>query len=380
MDFLKLDSFIKSQTEKGIPGCAVIVYKDGKEVYSGQAGYHDKEKGILYSVDSLINLYSTTKLITCVSALQLYEQGKFTLNEPVSKYLPEFSEMTVKTKDEKGNQKIVPAKNQILIKHLFTMTAGFNYDVFAEDITNRVKELGGNFPTREICTVLSKRPLDFEPGTHWSYSLCHDVIGALVEVISGEDFESYVQKNILKPLGMNDTTFVRSEELYNKMARQYKFNDEKNIAEEISKENVLIPGKGYYSGGAGLISNATDYIKFAVALANNGLGLNGYRVISKATISLMKENFLDEQCMKDIGTWSQIAGYGYGLGVRTLVDRQEGGLNAPLGEFGWSGMAGTYVVIDTENNLAVFYSQQMDNSLEWYTAPRLKNIVYSCID
>lgn len=257
------------------------------------------------------------------------------------------------------------------------MTAGFDYNLNSESVKKYQKETEGKFPTRMIAKALSEQPLGFEPGTRWNYSLCHDVLGAFIEVVSGMKFSEYLKKNIFEPLGMNDTGFERNEKIYSQMFPQYLFDNETQKANEIGKEaSNFVLGTEYESGGAGLISTADDYIKFADALANGGVGKDGIRILSPRTIDLMRENRLSESVIKDFN-WVQLAGYGYGLGVRTMMNRGKGGAIGQVGEFGWGGAAGAYVMIDPDNNISVFYGQHMLNNLEPFIHPRIRNLVYS---
>jgi len=375
MDFTKLKLFMDKITEWRVPGADCAVYYKNQPVFRYSAGYADIKSKRPFTSNELFFLYSTSKVITCTAALQLFEKGGFLMSDPLCEYLPEFSEMYIK---KTGSDELIKAHNEIKIRDLFTMSAGLTYDINSPSLRKIKKESQGKCPTREVIKALAQEPLVFEPGTHWNYSLCHDVLGGLIEVISGKKFSEYLQENIFNRLEMKDTGFYLTEEKRQRMATQYQFNDEKNCSEEILLNNVYKLGTEYESGGAGLISSANDYIKFANALCNNGKAENGRQILSRNTIDLMRTNHLGETSLKDFN-WSQMIGYGYGLGVRTMIDKAKGGSLSPIGEFGWGGAAGTYVIIDPENELSVFYAQHMLNSQEPYIHPRIRNIVYSCI-
>lgn len=379
MDFKELEAFLDYITKWRIPGADCRVYYKNEPVFRYSAGYADVKTKKPITPDNLYFLYSTSKVITCTAALQLFEKGKFLLTDPVCEYLPEFKEMYVQKIMENSEVQITKASNSIKIRDLFTMSAGLTYVLDAPSIQNVKKKTGNRCPTREIIKAFAGDPLVFEPGTHWNYSLCHDVLGGLIEVISGMKFSEYLSENIFKPLEMKDTGFYLNDDKRQRMASQYRFNDEKNIAEEIPFENEYVLGSEYESGGAGLISSADDYMKFANALTNDGKAQNGERILGRRTIDLMRTNQLDETCLKDFN-WAQLGGYGYGLGVRTLIDRAEAGSLSPLGEFGWCGAAGAYVLIDPDNRVTVFYVQHLRNNQEPYVHPRIRNIVYNCLD
>lgn len=260
------------------------------------------------------------------------------------------------------------------------MTSGYNYGTDSEAVSKVKRETDGKCPTRDMVRAFAEIPLVAEPGTHWIYGISHDILAGLVEAVVGEHFRDYVRHVIFEPLEMNDSCFgAPSERLLARMARQYSFDDEKNRAVPSDNSNAFVFGTDYDSGGAGLISTVDDYIKFAYAMANGGVGANGAKILSSRTIELMRQNALNDDEMRDI-TVGQYRGYGYGLGVRTMVNPSVGGSLGPVGEFGWAGAAGAWVMIDPENRLAAFYCMHMLNNQEMYTVNRLRNIIYSCLD
>ena len=378
MDFTKVTNYLESLQSVGIPGADLAIYLKGKEVYRHQTGFADLDTRTLIAPDTLYPFYSMTKVITCVCALRLFEEGIFSLYNPLSEYLPEFKEMNVKTVRENGEVQIEPAVNQIRIVDLFTMSSGISYNITPE-FEKLSKKTKGNFTLKEFSEAVSKDPLYFEPGTHWLYSFSHDILGRLIEVLSGKTLGEYFYENIFDPLGMNDTFFRLPKEKEKRIATCYEY-DEKNKKYK-KQENLPIRFDldcKYESGGAGLISTVDDYSKFANALCAGGTAANKYRVLGKPTIELMRTNHLDEVRMEDYN-WIHHKGYGYGLGVRTMVDKAAGGSNSNIGEFGWSGMAGTYVLMDPSIDLTYVYAQQLIPSKEEYVAPRLRSVVYGCL-
>ncbi len=379
MNFKLLEEFLDQITEWRIPGADCAVYYKNKPVFRHRSGYADIQSKKPVTADTLYYLYSTSKVITCAAALQLFEKGKFLMSDPVWEYLPEFREMYIQRHRENGEAERVKAVNSINVRDLFMMTAGLTYDLNTPSIQAAKDETQGRCPTREIVKAIAKDPLRFEPGTHWNYSLCHDVLGGLVEVVSGRNFGRYLQENIFEPLEMKDTGFHPSEERKRRMATQYNFDEETKTVREEGLTNVFVLGSEYESGGAGLVSSVDDYMKFANALCNHGKAPNGEQILCKHTIELMKTNHLNGALLEDFN-WIQMVGYGYGLGVRTMIDKAKGGSLSPAGEFGWPGAAGAYALIDQENELSVFYAQHMLNSQEPYVHPRLRNIVYNCLE
>ncbi|MBQ2434488.1 MAG: beta-lactamase family protein [Clostridia bacterium] len=377
MDFTNLKAFLNEIAEEKIPGCDLAVYMRHKPVFRHQAGFADREKGIGIRGDETYFGYSVTKLLTCVCALTLFEKGAFLMSDPIREYLPEFSDMTVAEIDPAGKINFRPAKRDITFRDLFTMTAGLDYNLNTEDIAKAVRETGGQAPTREIMKAIAKAPLSFDPGERWQYSLCHDVLGGLIEVISGMRFETYMKKTLFEPLEMKSSALHLTDALEKRLAMQYMNEDEKGIR-PIGAQNPYVLGPAYDSGGAGLVTTVEDYIRFADMLAMGGVGLTGERILSKAAVDLMRTNHLNDTQMKDFN-WIQMTGYGYGLGVRTMIDRTRGSLS-PAGEFGWGGAAGAYVLIDPEREMSVYFAEHMRNSLEPFIHPRIRNILYTCLE
>ena len=338
--FQKLKKFCDSFLTLGVPGFDLIIYKGGNCVLRYMNGYSDLENRVKINGEERYNIYSCSKVITCTAALQLWERGLFSLEDKLSSYMPEFKEMKVKTDDV-----IKKAQNEILIKHLFEMTAGFSYNCFSPQLKKAVYETNGKCPTREVMKYLAKEPLLFEPGDRWEYSLCHDVLAALVEVVSGEKFEDYVKKNIFDVVGMNNSTFMLPDTEINTIAPQYRFENGKavNIGKPILNYKL---GSGYASGGAGCISTVEDYMKFLE-------GLRTYKFLKPETVELMTKDRLTEEQKKTY--WIKNT-HGYGLGVR-----------CPKGDkryidFGWGGAAGAYLAIDVENEISVYFATHLLSS------------------
>lgn len=329
------DFFIKT----GIPGFDLIVYKDGKCVLRYMGGYADPESKTPMTGKEKYHIYSCSKLFTCVAAMQLWEKGLFRLEDKLSDYIPAFKDMSVQTKT--GIQK---AKNPILIQHLFSMTSGMTYDLQTPALKEYYEACNYTCPTLELVQEFAKTPLAFEPGEGWLYGLSHDVLAALVEILSGEKFEVYVKKNIFEPLGITHSDFVHPIEDWNGFARQFRYDETSETCEPYD-ENPYRPCKGYASGGAGCVSTVEDYIKFLEALRVGDV------ILKKETIAMMAIDRLTpkQRAMRVAGTEHT----GYGLGMRTP---REG---YPNTEFGWGGAAGAFASVDPVNNITIFYAQHV---------------------
>ena len=373
MNKQKLDAVLEHITELGTPGCSMIIHKDHEEIYRGKAGVNDTETNSPIEYDAIVNLYSSSKVITCVAMMQIIGNGKVLLDDPLYKYLPEFKNVQVRDHDSHGREFLRAPVRDITIRHLMTMSAGLDYDLGSEPIRRVRERTGGRCPTVETMRELATKPLLFDPGEHYEYSLCHDVLGAVIEVCSGMSFGEYLKKNIFEPLEMNDTTFHLTDEQKKRLACQYRYNGETGKVDKITTDCAYILGTEYESGGAGIFSTLDDYGKFVDALACGGVGKNGARIISEDMLSLMHENqFTDAVRYADFAH----AGYGYGLGVRTHIDRGASGCPAPLGEFGWGGAAGTQMIIDPVNHISMFYLQHMLMT-PFILRDRIANVMYS---
>ena len=373
MDFTKVRDFLNSLSGIGIPGADLAIYQNGREIFRHQTGFSDLEAKTPITPETLYPFYSMTKIITCVAALRLYEEGRFLLTDPLHKYLPEFKEMKVKPANSDTSQ--VPAKNPIRIVDLFTMSTGFSYDV----TENLSKLFQHNYTVKEFISAISKDALYFEPGTRFRYGFSHDILAGLIEVLSGKTLGEYFRDNILAPLGMEDTFFIVPKEKQHRFVTCYTYSDaeQKHKRSEKYPGDFFNPGYKYESGGGGLVSTVDDYAKFANTLCAGGTAPDGYRLLAKGTIDLMRTNHLDAVGLKDFYA-PQHAGYGYGLGVKTMLDPAAGGSNSMEG-YGWAGFAGTYVRIDPSMGLVFVYAQHLVPSREDYVYPRLRNIIYGCM-
>lgn len=386
MDFTNLKNFLDHLTSWRIPGNGVKVCLEGKEVFSYTSGYADVENKIPMTLDHYVNIYSCSKVATVTAALQLYEQGKYLLDDPLYEFIPEYKEMYIS-----GENGLRKAEKPITLRHLFTMTSGLTYNRDTQAFQKAREMTGGKMDTLSVIRCLASDPLAFEPGERWNYSLSHDVLAAVVEVISSKRFSQYVKENIFDPLDIK--AVYHNETVRDKMAMQYEYIDG-NAGTMIDQQaGKAVGGDGYYkpvglgaildlgpeydNGGGGITTTIDDYSKFCVALANGGVGATGEKILSAGTIDLLRTNQLNEHQLKYL-TWPQLKGYGYGLGVRTLIDKAAGS-TGNLGEFGWGGAAGATVLVDPALKLSVFYAHHMLNPQEDYYQPRLRNVVYSCI-
>lgn len=371
-----LVDYLNSLEQCGIPGCDCAVIKNHEVIFRHTTGYADSSRKQPLTEKNTYWLYSATKLLTCTAVMQLIDKGFITLDTPVSDILPEYKNLKVKT-----GKDIVPAKNQMTIRHLMSMQSGLNYNLEAPSIIKIKKDTNNEATTRQVIEALANEPLDFEPGTHFQYSLSHDVLGAVIEVVSGQKLGEYFADHIFRPLGMKNTGFELTPESKASMSQQFEFDMKTMTSSPVPNQNRYALTKNYESGGAGLISTVNDYLLFLDAMCHGGVSKEGYRLASMKSIDSMRQNQLNENSKKDFDLWGR-RGYSYGLGVRTLIENEKSGVKSPLGEFGWDGAAGAYALIDVTNNLAVFYIQHVLNCEYVYNVihPRVRDLTYEMLE
>lgn len=355
MNFTAVTEYVEKvlRAEMGVPGCDLRIMQDHKVLLRYQSGVSDYAGRVPVSDRDLYFMYSCTKPMTCAAAMQLVEQGVIGLDDPVERYLPEFSNVFLL----KNGKKVKP-QNTMTVRHLFTMTAGLDYNRETEPILRTVRE-NPQAGTMEIVNAFAQSPLSFEPGERFQYSLCHDVLAAVVEAASGMRFSEYLKKNIWDPIGMTETGFRLPEEKKSRLCAQYEAECPGRM-HVFPMENDFQLSDNYESGGAGLYCTAEDYSRFADAMACGGVGQTGARILRPETIDRMRTEQLRSFTVQSDFSCAAGPGYGYGLGVRTLIDRSEG-QRSPIGEFGWDGAAGSYVMIDPENKISIFFAMHVRN-------------------
>lgn len=381
MDFTPLIEFMNHITQQVAPGNAVCVYHRNAEVFRYSSGFADVEDQHPMSEDALLNIYSCSKPATVVAALQLVEQGLCRLDDPLHLYIPAYAQMQVM---DEGILR--PAKNPITLRHLFTMQAGMDYDINHPVLHVVRQKTDGQMDTLEVAKALAEKPLLFEPGTRWNYSLCHDVLAAVVEIVSGQRFQDYMRQNIFEPLGMERVYYHQTPQLRQKMAAQYQWEggaDDLVIAQstgvqngrgsltKIGPENVFVFGPAYDSGGAGIVTSVREYAKLADALACYGIGATGNTILRPQTLELLRKNQLSSNALRYFD-WPQLYGYGYGLGMKTR-------LTGSHRDMGWGGAGGATIFVDPDIELGVFYAHHMLNPQESYYQPLLRQAIYRCI-
>ena len=339
-----------------IAGAVGLIAREGKMVYHKSFGYRDIESKAPMSSDVIFRIASMTKPITSVAAMMLWEEGRFQLRDPISKFLPEFADMEVALPVEPGDSargpyKIAEALRPITIQQLLTHTAGLanpyrgvTLDLYNDLRTNR--KPGGT--VGDYVTALAKLPLNFEPGERWEYGPATDVVGRLVEVLSGMTLAQYFETKIFRPLGMEDTYFYLPRSKVPRLAALYRPNDDGKIElQDKPDENsrwVKEPHV-YFSGGGGLVSTTADYFRFHQMMLNGG-ELDGVRILGPRTVRLMTSNHTG-----DLAIWLRGAGYGFGIGYSVSLDQGQSAMPSAEGTYNWGGAYCTVFWVDPADQL-----------------------------
>ena len=342
----------------GIPGLDCVVLRRGECIFRYQSGFSDEEKTRRIDGSELFNIYSCSKLITCTAALMLVEKDIIRLDDAVHEYLPEFKRMR-----KIVDGKVEDVKNTMTLRHLFTMTAGLTYNVDSENIKRGIAETRGTMPTREAMKYLACDPLAFEPGSSWLYSLCHDVLGAVVEVVSGRRFSEFVKENIFDPVGMKRATFLLPEDKLSQVAAQYRYDPESGQYISCGPQIQITKfGSEYESGGGGCVSTVDDYIAFLEALRE-------FRLLKAETIARMTAPQISRAADEAYLQRHKNHNYSYGLGVRCPRP------GSVAGDYGWTGAGGAFLAICPREEISIFYVQHVLKSV---TRP-LRGRIRSCI-
>ncbi|MBO4697398.1 MAG: beta-lactamase family protein [Lachnospiraceae bacterium] len=376
MNFEKITKYLDSLPETyGLPSVDVIIMKDHEQVYRHMAGTTDTEHKKPVDEKAQYLVFSMTKIQTMTALMQLVERGKVSLDDEVAKYLPAYGKLFVAERFE-DQLRIVPAKRPMLIRHLVSMQSGLDYDLGREGIAYALRKYGPDATTRQIVESFPLTPLVFHPGDSFLYSLSHDVVAAIIEVVSGMKFSEYLTEHIWKPLGMNRTRFFMKEGQEKDLAQQFIWEDEKIVPMENDCNYRL--SDAYESGGAGLVSCTEDYAVLADALACGGVAKNGYRVLTEESIETIRTDLLSERGHEEIEKNMGRVGYGYGVGMQVLLDPEAIGSPAKAGVFGWDGAAGSCTIMSPETRTSLVFSMHVRSFGPAYGEihPRLRDLLF----
>ncbi len=350
---------MQSYIDQGkLAGTLTLVARNGKIVYLNAQGMQDKEAGIAMTDDTIFRIYSMTKPVTAVAAMTLWEQGKFHMFDPISKYLPELANMKVYVSGSGDDMIVEDAKSPIRIIDLFMHTSGFSYgfsnsevDKLYQKMLSKPDELNRD----NILTKFAELPLTHQPGTAWNYGVSTDIIGFLVEKLSGKKLGEYMQETIFRPLGMKDTDFYVPADKVDRLTQIYTADKTgQTIVMENEPVGDFMSDPKIHNAGGGLVSTMRDYFTFGQMMLNGG-EINGVRILGRKTVEYMSSNHLP----KNLIPYSKTSqGEGYGLAMSVTVDPEMVGFMASKGDFGWGGAASTYFRVDPEEQIVMISMAQ----------------------
>jgi CubicO group peptidase (beta-lactamase class C family) len=350
----RLNDAMKSLVEQGrLAGTVTVVSRHGKVVEFDANGKRDIAGNAPMQKDSIFRIYSMSKPITGVAMMMLFEEGKWQLNDPVAKYIPEFAGMKVYGTDASNNMVLKDQAHPVTMRELLSHSGGFTYGIFSNTPVDKLQReadvLNINNTLDEFIKRVAKLPLNAQPGTEWHYSISVDIQGYIVQKLSGMPFEEFLEKRIFKPLAMVDTGFYVPKDKLGRFAEMYSYDKDGKLVPVSAKEGLnhdFSAKPAFPSGGGGLVSTATDYMRFCQMLLNGGQ-LDGVRLLSPKTVELMHTNMLPP------GLTVFAPGAGFGLDFAVYTDSVAAGGYYGKDTFWWGGAAGTWFWIDPVNDLIV---------------------------
>ncbi|WBC14261.1 serine hydrolase [Micromonospora sp. WMMA1998] len=388
----RIDEHFARYVDDGrLAGWQIVVTRRGEIAHSATYGLRDREAGTPVEADTLWRIYSMTKPITSVAAMMLWEEGRFELNDPVSRWLPEFADVRVYDKGSVLKPYTVPATEPIRIWHLLTHTAGLTYGFAQVSVVDGLYRAAGfdlgvpaGADLAAASAGLARLPLLFQPGTSWNYGVSTDVLGRLVEVVSGQSLDAFFAERILRPLGMTDTRWWVDAADAKRLAALYAphpATGQAVRADGIGRAALAEPS--WHSGGGGLVSTAADYHRFTQFLLRGG-ELDGVRLLGPRTLRFMTRNHLPGG--RDLASFSPegfsetvLDGIGFGLGFAVVLDPVPSRVPSSVGEYYWGGMASTAFWVDpVEEVTALLFTQLMPSST-YPLRGQLRQLVYSAL-
>jgi CubicO group peptidase (beta-lactamase class C family) len=392
----RVDAHFARYVDDGrLPGWLLAVSRHGRLAHVSYRGMRDMEAGLPVAPDTLWRLYSMTKPVTSVAAMMLYEEGGLALTDPVSAFIPSFADVRVYAGGSDLRQVTAPATEPVRVWHLLTHTAGLTYGfhrVHPVDAMYRAAGFEwGSPPGTDLagaCDTWAGFPLLFQPGTEWNYSVATDVLGRVVEVVSGQSLEEFFATQILRPLGMTGTTFWVDGEDTARMAALYTPGTDGSASRLDAMGNAVLRRPGMLSGGGGLVATAGDYHRFTQMLLHRDDSpageLDGVRLLSPRTVGYMARNHLPggldlEGFGRPLYAEAPFRGIGFGLGFAVVIDPVRGQVICSEGELSWGGAASTAFWIDRREQMTVCFYTQLLPSSAYRIRPQLRQLIYQAL-
>ncbi len=372
-----------------VAGTQTLVARAGEVCYLQSEGLMDRERNLPMADDAIFRIYSMSKPVTSVALMMLYERGLFSLTDPVHRFIPQWRKLQVFQGGSWPLFQTEPCAAPMTIRDLLTHMSGLTYGFMrATNVDYAYRKLGvqvhrPGYTLKDMIDELAGLPLEFSPGTAWNYSVSTDVVGYLVEVISGQSLDEFLRRQIFEPLGMVDTAFSITEDKQPRFTACYQREMDKSVTLADDAHDSDYRDRTFFSGGGGLISTTADYYRFCQMLRNGG-ELNGARLLGPRTIEFMTGNHLPggvDLAQIARGSFSETSyeGIGFGLGFSTRLDSVRNGSLGSVGEYNWSGMASTLFWVDPAEDLVVIFMTQLMPSGSFNFRGQLQSIIYSAI-
>lgn len=374
-----------------VAGTLTLIARQRKVAYLEAQGHLEIERRRPVTPDSVFRIYSMTKPITTVGLMMLYEQGRLQLDDPVHRFIPSWRDLRVFVGGNHPTWKTAPVERPMTIRDLLSHTSGLTYGFMERtNVDAAYRKLGvadrarPGYTLRDMVDTLAELPLEFSPGTRWNYSVSTDVVGHLIEIISGQRLDAYLREHVLQPLGMVDTGFVIADEQRARFAANYERQADGRLRLIDDPANSVYRQCSFFSGGGGLVSSARDYFRFTAMMANKG-ELDGIRLLGRKTVELMTVNHLpdgqDLTALAQAGMFTETAyaGVGFGLGFSVMRSPARAQISGTPGEYAWGGAASTAFWIDPVEDLIVIFMTQLMPSSSYPLRRELRTLAYSAL-
>ena len=376
--------------DRRLTGWQIAVSRAGQLVHHSTSGHRDREADVAWSEDTIVRMFSMSKPITSVAAMMLYEEGAFELKDPVSKFIPSFADSQVYRSGSAFKPVTEPVTEPVRMWHLLTHTSGLTYGFHHQHVTDAIYRAAGfewgqpkGYDLEACCDAWAGLPLAFQPGTEWNYGVSTDVLGRVVEVISGMTLAAFFQERIFAPLGMTETGFHVPPDRADRVARLYSPNPSNGEAVVSPLDHMTTESPTYLSGGGGLWGTAADYLRFCHFLLGRG-ELDGVRLLGSRTVDYMTRNHLPgnadlESFGRPLFAETSFDGVGFGLGFSVQLDPAANRVLSSATEYAWGGAASTAFFCDPHEDIAVIFLTQLLPSSTHPIRPQLKQLVYQAL-
>ena len=390
-----LDILLQKFVDDGLPGCGMQIAKKGEILYENYFGYANIEQKKPVTKDSVFRQASLTKISMYTVAMMLYERGKFLMSDPLYEYFPEWRNMTKTVYRENGLVDIEPLEKPITVKNILNMTCGLPYDMIMGDIPikqptaeamHKAMEplrVKGSYTLREQIKAMSQVPIAFEPGSRWLYGFASELTAGLIEAVGGKMAEDVIKEMLFEPLGMNSTANYIFGDMEERLVANYYIPKGGTIQNleiySADRDAKFVGPRGTVSGFQRVATTVNDYGKLMQMLANGGK-YNGVNLIGRKSIDLLRTNTLSDEIIEQDFSNSYLAGYGYGYGLRTMMDKYKGQHNGSIGAFGWTGGSGTWAEADPSEGVSIVYMHNIQPNLEEYHHLLMRAVAYGCLE